>query len=50
MRKRAAALPGRTLQKYCQWRYASETALLRDELLRADDYLGELFAFAGHTG
>jgi preprotein translocase subunit SecA len=50
LRKRAAALPGRTLQKYCQWRYASETAMLRDELLRADDYLGELFAFAGHTG
>ena len=50
LRKRAGALPGRTLQKYCQWRYGSEAALLRDELLRADDYLGELFAFAGHTG
>ncbi|MEO8753063.1 MAG: hypothetical protein ABI624_10320 [Casimicrobiaceae bacterium] len=50
LRRRADALPGRTLQKYCQWRYGSEATLLRDELLRADDYLGELFAFAGHTG
>lgn len=48
--KRSAMVPGRTLQKYCQWRYGSETALLRDELLRADEYLGELFAFAGHAG
>jgi preprotein translocase subunit SecA len=46
----ANVLPGRPVQKFCQWRHASETALLRDELLRADDYLGELFAFAGHTG
>ena len=50
LRGLADVLPRRPVQRFCQWRHASETALLRDELLRADDYLGELFAFAGRTG
>jgi preprotein translocase subunit SecA len=35
------------LLRYCQWRFARDNALARSELLRVEDYLGDLLAFSG---
>ena len=35
------------LLRYCQWRFDNDNAVGRSELLRVEDYLGDLLAFSG---
>jgi preprotein translocase subunit SecA len=40
----------RAMLRYCQWAAARDHAQARSELLRVEDYLGDVFAFSGRQG
>jgi preprotein translocase subunit SecA len=46
-RRRGFALMRGAMLRYCQWRFSSDIALARSELLRVEDYLVDLLAFTG---